>query len=89
MQGRSLRFYSSRIDVNGRPYTVQVAAPMHEAFEALDRFRLLLLFAAPLLVTAASVGGYWLSTRALSPVDEISRCVARIARSGLVDPNNG
>ena len=26
VQGRSLRFYSSRIDVNGRPYTVQVLA---------------------------------------------------------------
>ena len=85
VQGRSLRFYSSRIDVNGRPYTVQVAAPMHEAFEALDRFRLLLLFAAPLLVTAASVGGYWLSTRALSPVDEISRTAQRISIENLAD----
>jgi len=26
VQGRSLRFYSRRIDVNGKPYTVQVAA---------------------------------------------------------------
>ena len=85
VQGRSLRFYSTRIDVNGRPYTVQVAAPMHEAFEALDRFRLLLLFAAPLLVTAASVGGYWLSTRALSPVDEISRTAQRISIENLAD----
>src|SRR5207248_4867503 len=28
--GRPLRFYSERILVNGQPYTVQVAAPMHE-----------------------------------------------------------
>lgn len=85
VQGRSLRFYSRRIDVNGKFYTVQVAAPMHEAFEALDRFRLLLLFAAPLLVTAASIGGYWLSTRALSPVDEISRTAQRISIENLAD----
>jgi heavy metal sensor kinase len=85
VQGRSLRFYSRRIDVNGRPYTVQVAAPMHEAFEALDRFRLLLLFAAPLLLIAASAGGYWLSTRALSPVDEISRTAQRISIENLAD----
>jgi len=62
VEGRSLRFYSRRIDVNGKPYTVQVAAPMHEAFEALNRFRWLLLLTAPLLLIAASAGGYWLST---------------------------
>jgi len=85
VQGRLLRFYSRRIDVNGKPYTVQVAAPLHEAFEALDRFRLLLLFAAPLLLVAASAGGYWLSTRALSPVDEISRAAQRISIENLAD----
>ncbi len=83
VQDRLLRFYSRRIEVNGRPYTVQVAASMHEAFEALDRFRLLLVFAAPLLLMAASVGGYWLSTRALSPVDEISRAAQRISIENL------
>jgi heavy metal sensor kinase len=85
VQGRSLRFYSRRIEVNGKLYTVQVAAPMHEAFEALDRFRLLLLFAAPLLLIAASAGGYWLSTRALSPVDEISQTAQRISIENLAD----
>jgi len=79
VQGHSLRFYSERIEVNGKRYTVQVAAPMDEALEALDRFRLLLLFAAPLLLIAASAGGYWLSTRALSPVDEISHTAQRIS----------
>jgi heavy metal sensor kinase len=85
VEGRSLRFYSRRIDVNGKPYTVEVAAPMHEAFEALDRFRMLLLFAAPLLLIAASAGGYWLSTRALAPVDEISRTAQRISIENLAD----
>jgi heavy metal sensor kinase len=85
VEGRSLRFYSRRLDVNGKPYTVQVAAPMHEAFEALDRFRLLLLFTAPLLLIAASAGGYWLSTRALAPVDEISRTAQRISIENLSD----
>jgi heavy metal sensor kinase len=85
VEGRSLRFYSRRIDVNGKPYTVQVAAPIHEALEALDRFRLLLLFTAPLLLIAASAGGYWLSTRALAPVDEISRAAQRISIENLAD----
>jgi heavy metal sensor kinase len=85
VEGRSLRFYSRRIDVNGKPYTVQVAAPIHEALEAVDRFRLLLLFTAPLLLIAASAGGYWLSTRALAPVDEISRAAQRISIENLAE----
>lgn len=80
-----LRFYSQRISVNRNRYTVQVAAPMQEAFESLAWFRLMLLFAAPVLLVAASVGGYWISKRALDPVDEISRAAQRISIENLTD----
>jgi len=80
-----LRFYAERIVVNGKPYTVQVAALMNESLEALHRFRLILLFAAPLLLIAASAGGYWLSVRALAPFDEISRSAQRIGIENLTD----
>ena len=63
------RFYSERIVVSGQPYTVQVAAPMHEALEAIEDFGILLAFAIPVLLVGASAGGYWLSKRALDPVD--------------------
>jgi len=66
-----LRLYSDRVIVNGKAYTVQVASLMNEAFEALTRFRTMLILAAPVLLILATVGGYWLSTRALAPVDEI------------------
>jgi len=85
IERHTLRFYSRRIVVNGKQYTVQVAAPMNEAFEALDWFRRMLLFAAPLLLVAASAGGYWLSTRALAPVDEISRATQRIGIKNLTE----
>jgi heavy metal sensor kinase len=58
---------------------------MNEGFEALDHFRFLLLFTAPLLLLAASAGGYWLSTRALAPFDEISRAAQRIGIENLTD----
>src|SRR6202035_4981024 len=73
------------IVVNGKAYTVQVASLMNEAYEALERFRLMLLLAAPLLLIAASAGGYWLSTRALAPVDEISRAAQRISIENLAE----
>jgi heavy metal sensor kinase len=85
VQNHLLRFYSERIVVNGNPYTVQVAAPMHEAFEALESFRIMLLFFAPLLLAAASVGGYWISRRALAPVDAISMAAQRISIENLND----
>jgi heavy metal sensor kinase len=85
VQGHRLRFYAQRIVTNGKPYTVQVAATMDEAFEALDWFRIMLLFAAPLLLLAASAGGYWISSRALAPVDEISRAAQRISIENLTE----
>jgi heavy metal sensor kinase len=85
VQDQALRFYSARIVVNGKPYTVQVASPLHEALEALTRFRLLLLLASPLLLVVASAGGHWLSSRALAPVDEISRAAQRISIENLTD----
>jgi signal transduction histidine kinase len=83
--GRPLRFYSERIRVNGQPYTVQVAAPMHEAFEAIEAFGLILVLMVPVLLIGATAGGYWISKRALDPVDEISRAAQRISIENLTD----
>jgi heavy metal sensor kinase len=82
---RPLRFYSERILVNGKAYTVQVAAPMHEAFEAIEAFGTILILVVPGLLLAASAGGYWISKRALDPVDEISRAAQRISIESLSD----
>jgi heavy metal sensor kinase len=82
---RLLRFYSERIQVDGSPYTVQVASLLDEVHEALGRFRLMLALAMPILLIGASAGGYWLSTRALAPVDEISRAAQRISIENLTD----
>jgi hypothetical protein len=83
VEQHQLRFYSQRIVVNGKPYTVEVASLMNEAYGALERFRLMLLLATPLLLILASIGGYWLSSRALAPVDEISRAAQRISIENL------
>lgn len=85
VQGHVLRFYSQPIVVHGKPYTVQVAVPMNESLEALGWFRVLLELAAPLLLVAASAGGYWISRRALAPVDEISQAAQRISIENLTE----
>jgi len=58
---------------------------MHEAFEALGRFRIFLLLGVPLLLIAACVGGYWISSRALAPFDEISHAAERISIQSLTE----
>src|SRR5713101_3275303 len=42
VQGTPVRFATRRVVVNDRPYSIQVAAPLHEFHEALERFRLVL-----------------------------------------------
>ncbi len=83
VQNTRLRTFSSRIDVRGQPYTVQVAAPVEELAEALERYRLALLLLIPAVLAAASAGAYWMSRRALAPVDRIIRDAQSISSRSL------
>ncbi len=78
------RLLSEQIDISGRVYIVRIGHPMHEEIETLDDFRQYLLWFAPLLLLGASAGGYWLSRRALAPVDALTR-TARAVRA--MSPN--
>ena len=80
---RRFRFISQKIDVDGRVYIVQIGHPMHEEMETLDAFRKYLLWFAPLLLLGASAVGYWLSRRALAPVDALARTARTISGHNL------
>jgi heavy metal sensor kinase len=77
----------------GHSYSVQVAQNMDDFEEALSRFRRLLLAIIPALLLAASIAGYWISKRALAPVDSITRAAQEISGSNLsarlAVPNSG
>lgn len=81
--GTPLRVASQRIVVGGHPYTVQVAAPIGEILESLERFRWTLVVFIPIVLLASSVGGYLVSRRALRPVDEISATARSISIHNL------
>ena len=83
VQDIPVRFAAGRVVVNGHPYTVQVAAPLNEFNQALERFRLILWLAAPVLLIGAGLGGYWISRRALKPVDQITKAAESISISSL------
>jgi len=71
VQETVLRFLWRPVEVGGQRYTVQVGAPMGELLEATGRFRWALLLLIPGALLAACAGGYWVSGRALAPVDRI------------------
>ena len=78
-----LRLYSAMFENQGRQLTIQVAEDLDDYFEATTRYELLLFICIPVLLVAATAGGYWLSTRALAPVDQITSAAQSISPSDL------
>ncbi len=73
IDGKPFRFFFRKVSVNGHLFTVEMGAPADDAVETLHLFRSYLLMFAPLLLLVAAALGYWMSRRALSPVDELVR----------------
>lgn len=83
IDGRHFRFIAQKFHVNGHVYTVEMGVPSEEAVETLHLFRSYLLMFAPLLLLVAGGGGYWLSRRALSPVDALVRTARQVSGTNL------
>jgi heavy metal sensor kinase len=81
--GVPLRVLTLPVLAGGKTYVVQLAYPLDDFYEALDRFRRVLFLSSPLLLLLASAGGYWLSRRALAPVDQITREARSIGAQNL------
>jgi heavy metal sensor kinase len=81
--GQRVRVAAQAVEVNGRRFLIQVAEPMEEFDDSLARFELILLGLAPVLLLLASAGGFWMSTRALSPVDRITTHARAIHAANL------
>ena len=77
------RTFTTNVSVNGGQYRVLVATPMDATEATLSRVRMLLLWSTPVVLLLASLGGYWISRRALAPVDEITRAARVIGIQSL------
>jgi two-component system heavy metal sensor histidine kinase CusS len=82
-EGRQLRVLSSKIEYGGESYDVQVASSLEDVSAVMKDLRNLLLFLIPAVFGVACLGGYWLSWRALAPVDEITRVAKSISVQNL------
>lgn len=77
---RALR---AHITVKDESYDLAAATSTAEDDKFLRQFRLLLIGAAPMLALIASLGGYWMSRRALAPVDHLTWAARRISLDNL------
>ncbi len=78
------RILSRRIEQNGRVVAVlQVGQSMSELNGTLNNLLLVLAIGAPLALVFASFGGWWLSTRALAPIDRVTKMAQEITGQDL------
>jgi heavy metal sensor kinase len=78
-----LRIWNEKVSVGGESYLIQSAFEMDDFYEALDHFELMLYISIPTLLLCAAAGGYWISTRALAPVDQITQTARTISAQNL------
>jgi heavy metal sensor kinase len=78
-----VRVASQRVEVRGRPFLIQVAEPMDEFDESMGRFQAVLLMLTPIFLLLASAVGFWMSSRALAPVDRITADARAIGATNL------
>jgi heavy metal sensor kinase len=83
IQGSPLRVLTATVQVERRPYTVQMAVPLGEFYEVLEEFGTILWYSLPAVLILASLAGYWMSRRALAPVDEITNTARSISAQNL------
>jgi len=81
--GHPFRFVSDVIPVNGRRFVVQTAIPEGDIIGTLHSFRRNLVWWGLIILLFASAVGFWLSRKALSPVDAITRTARNINAGNL------
>ena len=77
------RTYLTAADVNGEHFQILVATPLRGTQDILRELRVLLLATGPIVLLIAALGGYWISRRALAPVDEMTQAARSIGIQNL------
>jgi heavy metal sensor kinase len=83
IHGEQFRVLHTLVEANGNAYDIEVAAYTEDFDLAIDRFRRLLYLGVPIFLAFTALGGYWMSRRALAPVDEIIRAARSIGVTSL------
>jgi heavy metal sensor kinase len=81
----SVRVYSAPILQDNKQVVgiIQVAQNLNRLNQTLNQLLVTLFIGGPLLVLLAGVGGYFLASRALEPIDKITRTAQQISAEDL------
>jgi heavy metal sensor kinase len=83
VEGVRFRIVVTPLAIGGETYKLLAASPLEEVLGVMRVFRYLLLGLIPAVLAVASLGGYWLSRRALRPVDRITAAARTIGVRNL------
>jgi heavy metal sensor kinase len=82
-EDEDMRLAAAVIDIENQRYVAELVQPVTIGERSLARFGRMLMFVIPLALVLASLGGYWLSGRALAPVTQITNDARRINATNL------
>ena len=80
---RAYRVAAEQVKIFGTRYLVAAAYPLHRDRDTMELVGTSYVIAIPLLLLIASIGGYFLASRSLSPVAEMSARAAEISARNL------
>jgi heavy metal sensor kinase len=83
LDSQQYRIAQAKVPIETTQFYINAAVPTEPFDQALDRFRLIEKRFLPLLVILASVLGYWLSGRALAPVNRVIESAEQIGPQNL------
>jgi two-component system, OmpR family, heavy metal sensor histidine kinase CusS len=84
-QDGHVRLAAAAVDLQDHRYVVELVQAVTVGERSLARFGRMLVLGIPLALVFASLGGYWLSGRALAPVKQITADAQRINATNLSD----
>lgn len=89
VQDINIRFYSAPIIENNQVVAIlQVAESLTSYHDTMNQLRVAIFLGTPLLIIFAGLGGYFLSSKALSPIDEMTLTAQHISADDLSDRLN-
>ncbi|MEP7355579.1 MAG: ATP-binding protein, partial [Acidobacteriota bacterium] len=83
VHGRAVRILHSTFADRGELYATIVGTSLENVDETMRELRNLTIATIPVVLLIAGLGGYWLSRKALSPVDEITQVARSISEQNL------
>jgi heavy metal sensor kinase len=83
VDGEPIRFLSRQVPIGEHSYTIEAAASLRALQAGLHEAAWRLAPAIPIALLCAAAAGYWMSRRALAPVDRITQTARLIGADNL------